>query len=67
MAALTKDFKACLQNILEEVAAEISQNGADSLWNPNQFITGARIIIEIDADMITTIRYEKDVFPAPRG
>lgn len=67
MNEIIKDGKKKLQSILNEAADEISKNGADSLWHPEQYIIGAKIIIEINSDMITTVRYEKDVVPRERS
>lgn len=52
-----------LTQIMNDVAEEIRRNGKDSLYMPEQRVIGGRIVIDIDADCIPTIRYEKTVFP----
>lgn len=60
------DYQERLQRILDDAADEIRTNGLDSLWHPEQYILGAKIILEINENMIPTLRYEKEVYPKPR-
>ena len=55
-----------LQTLLENAAEEIRQNGLESLWHPEQHIISAKITIDIDSDMTSTLKYEKEVYPNPR-
>lgn len=57
------DVKERLQAELERVAEEIRQHGADSLYCPEQWVTGGRIVIEISHSLLSTVTYERKVVP----
>ena len=55
--------KSTLERAIIASAEEIKAHGLETLWNDDQYITSARITIEIDSEMLTTVRYEKVVIP----
>lgn len=58
-----EEVKERLQKELDLSLEEIKGNGLNSIYDPEQLISSARITIEIDADCIATVRYEKTTFP----
>ncbi len=56
-----KDVKNDLQHILDNIAEDIRTNGVNALYSEKQFINKGKIVVEIDEDMIPSIRYERHV------
>ena len=54
-------IKRNLQQVIDNVTTEIKEHGVASLFTDGQYVHTGKIIIEIDENMIPTIRYERDI------
>ena len=60
------DVRERLQRQLDIVASEIQWNGVNNLWKKDEYVAGARIVVEFDENTFATVRYEKTVIPVMR-
>lgn len=59
----TEEVKKKLKDELDRVADEISTHGVDSLYRAGQWVTGGKITVEIDHNLLSRITYESTVVP----
>lgn len=56
-----EETKNKFEKVIAAIADDIARHGVDALWNDEQFITGGKIVVNIDADMLTEIKYIRSV------
>lgn len=63
MVLTPEEIKERLQGIMNRVANEIRDHGAETLYHSGQWVTGAKITVEIDHNMFPKVTYEHSVYP----